>query len=76
MGSLRKRAKVVTFGAVSTRTTRLILGVSFRRDFDRLLLLRGEVGAYGPRACGGVQGLLRVALEVRHHVAGDQLVAA
>jgi len=40
------------------------------------LLLRGKIGAHGAGARGGVQGRLRVALEMRHHVAGDQLVAA
>jgi hypothetical protein len=28
----------------------MTLGINLRRDFDRLLLLRGEVGAHGARA--------------------------
>ena len=70
------RGRARPAGFVLAHSTCPVLGISLRRDFDRFLLLRGEVGAHGAGARGGVQRLLRVALEMRHHVAGDQLVAA
>ena len=70
------RRAVEADGFVLAHSTSLVLGISLRRDFDGFLLLRGEVGAHGARTRGGVEGLLPVALEMRHHVAGDQLVAA